>query len=243
MSTTDALDEALLPHLRLEPTEEVMAQYKERRLQEVNRARQAKEKPFSRPTVNQTTIETDNKKRPGILKRNSERYAPPLPEEPDPNSEAKSLVIKKLHSNLEVWERQLEELTNKKKEQDELHKSEIEKRDNEITGLKSNLSEEMKQRTQAETNNKELSEKLNFTEMKLAEQTHNAEQLSVNLMHYEALYQQTEGQRSELEEENGELMRKVAMIEDMKRRLNDQVTDLQGQVAILERRSAICTIL
>lgn len=104
MSTTDALDEALLPHLRLEPTEEVMAQYKERRLQEVNRARQAKEKvgstrileiavmtsqslqPFSRPTVNQTTIETDNKKRPGILKRNSERYAPPLPEEPDPNS-------------------------------------------------------------------------------------------------------------------------------------------------------------
>ena len=44
MSATDALDEALLPHLRLEPTEEVMAQYKERRLQEVNRARQAKEK-------------------------------------------------------------------------------------------------------------------------------------------------------------------------------------------------------
>lgn len=43
---------------------------------------------------------------------------------------------------------------------DELHRSDIEKRDNEITDLKSNLSEEIKQRNQAETSNKELSEKL-----------------------------------------------------------------------------------
>lgn len=32
-------------------------------------------------------------------------------------------------------------------------------------------------------------------------------------------------------------------MEEMKRRLNDQVTDLQGQVSILERRSSICVLM
>lgn len=38
------------------------------------------------PTVHQSTIETDNKKRPGIMKRNSIKYQPLPPELPDPNS-------------------------------------------------------------------------------------------------------------------------------------------------------------
>jgi hypothetical protein len=36
--------------------------------------------------VNRTTIEADNKRRPGILKRNASRYESPPPEPADPNS-------------------------------------------------------------------------------------------------------------------------------------------------------------
>ena len=41
----------------------------------------------------QGTIEADNKRRPGILKRNSTRYEPPPLEPPDPNSGTKSDVM------------------------------------------------------------------------------------------------------------------------------------------------------
>lgn len=41
---------------------------------------------FPRPTVGQNTIESDNKRRPIILRRNASKYDPPSPEPPDPNS-------------------------------------------------------------------------------------------------------------------------------------------------------------
>lgn len=44
------------------------------------------------------------------------------------------------------------------------------------------------------------------------------------------------------EEQNEELLDKLEQIEGMKRRLNDVVTELQGQLAIVEQRSNFCTI-
>lgn len=41
---------------------------------------------ISRISVTQGTIESDNKRRPVILKRNASKYQPPSPEPPDPNS-------------------------------------------------------------------------------------------------------------------------------------------------------------
>lgn len=84
----------------------------------------------------QGTIEADNKRRPGILKRNSTRYQPPPLEPPDPNSgkesaiivytvsflnwilcflEAKSAVIGHMQQKLEDWDQQLQDIVAKKK--------------------------------------------------------------------------------------------------------------------------------
>ena len=110
--------------------------------------------PFSRPTVHQSTAEADNKRRPGVLRRNSSRYQSPSPEPLDPNSgvcvyaqcslctyccveivalahsqsshfnnaclllhvmsEAKSQTIRRMQSSLEDWDKQLEEIVQKK---------------------------------------------------------------------------------------------------------------------------------
>ena len=43
------------------------------------------------------------------------------------------------------------------------------------------------------------------------------------------------------EEENVELHEKLEQTESMKRRLNDHVTELQGQL-VMERRSQLCSI-
>ena len=40
----------------------------------------------STKTVFQSTVESDNKRRPIVLRRNSRKYYPPSPEPPDPNS-------------------------------------------------------------------------------------------------------------------------------------------------------------
>ena len=37
-------------------------------------------------TIFQSTIESDNKRRPILLRKTSKKYDPPLPETPDPNS-------------------------------------------------------------------------------------------------------------------------------------------------------------
>ncbi len=69
---------------------------------------------FSRPTVHKSTLESDNKCRPIVLKRNSSRYQPPSPEPSDPNSEAKSVTIRRMQSNLADWDKQLDNINAKK---------------------------------------------------------------------------------------------------------------------------------
>lgn len=82
--------------------------------------------------VNKSTVEADNKKRPGILKRNAIRYEPPPPEPPDPNSgdlqtittspimvildilEAKTVTINRMENSLQEWDKQLKEILQKK---------------------------------------------------------------------------------------------------------------------------------
>lgn len=76
---------------------------------------------FSRGSVHKSTLESDNKRRPIVLKRNSSRYRPPSPEPPDPNSEAKSVTIKRMQSNLADWDKQLDDINTKKLRNGTLH--------------------------------------------------------------------------------------------------------------------------
>ncbi len=69
---------------------------------------------FSRPSVHKSTLESDNKRRPIVLKKNSSRYRPPSPDPPDPNSQAKSVTIKRMQTNLADWDKILEDINAKK---------------------------------------------------------------------------------------------------------------------------------
>jgi len=64
--------------------------------------------------VHQNTLESDNKRRPIVLRRNSTRYKQPSPEPPDPNSEAKSATIRRMQSSLEDWDKKLDDINAKK---------------------------------------------------------------------------------------------------------------------------------
>lgn len=88
----------------------------------------------STKTIFQSTVESDNKRRPIVLRKNSRKYYPPSPEPPDPNSgnqwieeggyqgninwnnitEAKSATIRRMQNNLEDWNKQLKEIMEKK---------------------------------------------------------------------------------------------------------------------------------
>ena len=63
------------------------------------------------------------------------------------------------------------------------------------------------------------------------------------LSQYQLAYQELEVQRAELEREVTLTAEQLETSEGMRRRLNDQVTELQGQLAIEEHRSRLCTIL
>ncbi len=68
-------------------------------------------------------------------------------------------------------------------------------------------------------------------------------QLQSDLSQYEAAYDQLSGVKDQLEEQltdNSELLQQS---ESMRRRLDDTVIELQGQLAIEEQRSKFCTIL
>lgn len=56
-------------------------------------------------------------------------------------------------------------------------------------------------------------------------------------------YQESEALRTELEREATLTAEKLEKSEGMRRRLNDQVTELQGHLAIEEQRSKFCIIL
>lgn len=60
------------------------------------------------------TIETDNKMRQGIMRKNSTRFEEPSPPPPDPNSEAKSETIRRMQRNLEDWNEELKAIHEKK---------------------------------------------------------------------------------------------------------------------------------
>ena len=51
--------------------------------------------------MSQNTIESDNKRRPIVLRRNASKYDPPPPEPPDPNSGmfVTSLIIIFMYKN------------------------------------------------------------------------------------------------------------------------------------------------
>lgn len=69
------------------------------------------------------------------------------------------------------------------------------------------------------------------------------EQLQQDLSQYQLAYQELEAQNVEYEREVTLNTDQLEKSEGMRRRLNDQVTELQGQLAIEEQRSKFCTIL
>lgn len=68
-------------------------------------------------------------------------------------------------------------------------------------------------------------------------------QLESDLAQYEFAYQDMEARKVELENETAVTAEQLEKSEGMRRRLNDQITELQGQLAIEEQRSKFCVIL
>ena len=86
------------------------------------------------------TIATDNKMHLGVIRMNTTRFkAPPSPP-PDPNSESKSLVIKRMKSFMEVWDHELDEIKSKKSEEDNERKNAFVKCQQSIMKLSKELS-------------------------------------------------------------------------------------------------------
>ena len=69
------------------------------------------------------------------------------------------------------------------------------------------------------------------------------EQLQSDLAQYEVAYQELDTRRMELEQVLEGTADQLNQSETMRRRLNDQVTELQGQLAIEEQRSKFCILL
>ncbi len=70
-----------------------------------------------------------------------------------------------------------------------------------------------------------------------------AEELQNELVQYQAAYQESEIKKAEWENEAKFSAEQLDKSEGMRRRLNDQVTELQGQLAIEEQRSKYCVII
>lgn len=68
------------------------------------------------------------------------------------------------------------------------------------------------------------------------------EQCHSQLVEYELAYEQLDSKKVHLEEELQTSTEQLQQSEMMRRRLNDHVTELQGQLAIEEQRSKFCTI-
>ena len=68
------------------------------------------------------------------------------------------------------------------------------------------------------------------------------EQFHNQLAEYELAYEQLDSKKLHLEEDIQIATDQLQQSETMRRRLNDHVTELQGQLAIEEQRSKFCTI-
>lgn len=67
--------------------------------------------------------------------------------------------------------------------------------------------------------------------------------MEIELAQYQTAYEEAETQKMMLEKEVTLTAEQLESSEGMRRRLNDQVTELQGQLAIEEQRSKFCSIL
>ncbi len=68
-------------------------------------------------------------------------------------------------------------------------------------------------------------------------------QLQSDLAQYESAYEQLSGAREQLEEQLTDTGQLLQQSESMRRRLDDNVIELQGQLAIEEQRSKFCSIM
>ncbi|KAL5510761.1 hypothetical protein EMCRGX_G006362 [Ephydatia muelleri] len=189
------------------------------------------------------TIETDNKMRQGVLRKNSTRFEEPSPPPPDPNSEAKSETIRRMQRNLEEWNEELKAIHEKKMKNETIQKSELAKRDERISKLTNQYTSEHEVRTKTERERSQLSQELAQTTEQLDEHTKKIEQLEHYLAQYKQAFELAETKNGELEYELQSTGEQLKQSEGMRKRLQDQVTELQGQLAIEEQRSRFCVLL
>lgn len=242
------LDGVLRHHLTLEPQTESGTVAMELDKRKTNRKRTISQPPmkFSTQATQhsvKSTIEADNKRRPGIMKMNASRYESPPPDPPDPNSEAKSVTISRMQSSLQEWDKQLKKIMDKKSNNDSICSSELATRDKKFADLEERYSTEHKLRMKAEKQRDKLTSNLRNTTEELSDHKEVVEQLQTELVQYQTAYQETEAQKAELEAAVSMTTEQLQTSEGMRRRLNDQVTELQGQLAIEEQRSKLCNIL
>lgn len=194
-------------------------------------------------TLSQGTVETGNKRRPVLMKRGSQKFEPLPPEPPDPNSEAKSVTIRRMQSNLEVWEEKLKELYEEKKENDRISKAELIKRDETIQELSTKYKKELKLRKETEQLKDQTEQHLDEVQKVAEDQSQQLQHLEMQLRQYTMAYQQSDSRKQELEEQLTSVSEQLQQSEGMRRRLHEQVTELQGRLALEEQRSKVCSIV
>ncbi|KAI6661144.1 hypothetical protein LOD99_13866 [Oopsacas minuta] len=190
------------------------------------------------------TIATDNKMHQGIIRKNTSRFKSPPSPPPDPNSESKSLVIKRMKSFMQVWDKELEDIKSKKTEEDDERKTAFVKCQHSILKLSKELSDTCNNLTDKIQENNDLSLTVSEARTLLMERDENISELSVQMEYLQIAFNESELRRSEFQEQAAILSQQLQHSEEMRKRLHEEYAELQGKLAIEEQRnSKICSIM
>ena len=190
------------------------------------------------------TIATDNKMHLGVIRKNTTRFKT-LPSPPsDPNSESKSLVIKRMKSFMQVWDHELDEIKSKKSEEDNERKNAFVKCQQSIVKLSKELSNTCNSLNDKIQESNNLSESISEARNLLLEKDDTISELHVQLEYLQIAFNESEIRRSDFQEHTTILSQQLQHSEEMRKRLHEEFAELQGKLAIEEQRnSKICSIM
>ena len=194
--------------------------------------------------LNEGTIATDNKMHQGMIRKNTTRFkALPSPP-PDPNSESKSLVIKRMKNFMQVWEQELDTIKSKKSEEDDERKTAFVKCQQSIRNLSHDLSDTCNKLNTKISENSNLSRAVHEARSLLMDKDTDISELSVQMEYLQIAFNESEIRRSDFQEQVSVLGQQLQHSEDMRKRLHEEFVELQGKLAIEEQRnSKICSIM
>ena len=190
------------------------------------------------------TIATDNKMHLGVIRNNTTRFKSPSSPPPDPNSESKSLVIKRMKSFMQVWDHELDEIKSKKSEEDNERKNAFVKCQHSIMKLSKELSNTCNSLNGKIQENSNLSHTISEARNLLLERDDNISELNVQMDYLQIAFNESEIRRSDFQEQATVLSQQLQHSEEMRKRLHEEFAELQGKLAIEEQRnSKICSIM